>query len=276
MKFSSFFRKHYALPAEHGAWVFLFSPLLIGLFAARQFTSASVLLVIAALAVFLVRQPVTIAVKALSGRRPRSDLQPAAFWILIYASAAALALAGLLQKGFGYLVYLALPGLPVFAWHLWLISRRAERRKAGVEIVGSGVLALAAPAALWVGEGQYDPVGWWLFALVWLQSAASIVYAYLRLEQRELPAVPSRPVLLRMARRALLYTSFNLAATLALGLAGLLPGGLFLAYLLQWAESLYGALLRPAVGFKATRIGLRQLLISTLFTVILIVFWQIG
>ena len=53
--------------------------------------------------------------------------------------------------------------------------------------------ALAAPAALWVGQGYPDPQGWFLFGLVWLQSAASIVYAYLRLEQRLLPAPPDRP-----------------------------------------------------------------------------------
>jgi hypothetical protein len=49
--------RHIALPNEHGAWVFLFSPLLIGL-ATGGFRPASLLLVAAALAGFLVRQPV--------------------------------------------------------------------------------------------------------------------------------------------------------------------------------------------------------------------------
>ena len=35
-------------------------------------------------------------------------------------------------------------------------------------------------------KGFPDPLGWLLFGLTWLQSAASIVYAYLRLAQREL------------------------------------------------------------------------------------------
>jgi hypothetical protein len=69
----------------------------------------------------------------------------------------------------------------------------------GVEIVASGILALAAPAAFWVGRGYPDPQGWVLFGLVWLQSAASIVYAYLRLEQRSLTDVPKFPTSLSMA-----------------------------------------------------------------------------
>jgi len=88
--------------------------------------------------------------------------------------------------------------------NLWLVSRRAERRQAGIEIIATGVLALAAPAAYWVGKGWQDPLGWWLLLLTWFQSAASIMYAYLRLEQRELHALPDRPTQFRMARRALL------------------------------------------------------------------------
>jgi hypothetical protein len=225
--------------------------------------------VLASLAAFLIRQPVTIAVKALSGRRPRRDLPAARFWIAVYGAVALAALAGLILQGFGYLLILALPGLPVFIWHLYLVSKRAERRQAGVEIVGSGVLALSAPAALWVGLGWPDPQGWWLFALAWLQSAASIVYAYLRLEQRELKIYPPLAMRFQLARRALLYASFNLMAVLVLSLSGLLPPLLPLPFALQWAETIWGTL-HPAVGAKPTAIGVRQLLVSTLFTILFI------
>lgn len=79
MNLKPYFRRIIALPNEHGAWVFLLSPLLIGLFAAGRFTSASALLIVAALAAFLLRQPVSILVKAYSGRRPRTDLPAARF-----------------------------------------------------------------------------------------------------------------------------------------------------------------------------------------------------
>jgi hypothetical protein len=278
---ATYLRRHIALPGEHGSWVFILSPLLIGLFAGGNISVASLYLIVAAMAAFLIRQPVTIAIKAYSGRRSRRDLPVARFWMLVYGVVGLLAVAGLAAHGFAALLILALPGIPVFLWHLYLVSRRQERRQVGVEVVGSGVLALAAPAAYWVGLGppappafaSLDPSGWWLFALTWLQSAASIVYAYLRLEQRELDAIPPIPERLRIARRSLLYTTFNLVAVGAFSLAGYLPPLLFVPYALQWGETLYGSL-KPAIGFKPARIGVRQLIVSTLFTILFIITWQ--
>jgi hypothetical protein len=271
----TYLRRHYALPGEHGAWVFIFSPLLIGFIAGGRFNQASAYLLIAAMAVFLIRQPIIIAVKALSGRRSRRDLHGAMLWILVYGLAGILPVIGLVSGGYGYILLLALPGVPVFLWHLYLVSRRAERRQAGVEVVASGALALAAPAAYWISVNNPDPKGWWLFALVWMQSAASIVYAYLRLEQRELSSIPDSLTRIRMATRALLYTSFNLAISILLAILHILPPLIPLPFLLQWIETLIGTL-RPAVGFKPTRIGLRQLLVSSLFTVLFIIAWLVG
>ena len=269
----SLFRLRTALPSDHGSWVFLLSPLLIGLFASGRLTAASSLLIIGLLAAFLLRQPVSIAVKVYSGRRSHAELPAARFWILVYSIISLSAFTGLLLWGNTYLLYLAIPGLVVFAWHLWLVSRRQERRKPGVEILGSGVLALSAPAAYWVGRGALEPTGWLLFGLAWMQSAASIVYAYLRLEQRELKSLPALPRRLQMARRALLYTSFNLLVTIGLATFKQVPVFLFIPYAIQWIESIYGAL-RPAIGVKPTRIGLRQLAISTLFTICFILIWS--
>ena len=269
----SLFRLRTALPSDHGSWVFLLSPLLIGLFASGRLTAASSLLIIGLLAAFLLRQPVSIAVKVYSGRRSHAELPAARFWILVYSIISLSAFTGLLLWGNTYLLYLAIPGLVVFAWHLWLVSRRQERRKPGVEILGSGVLALSAPAAYWVGRGALEPTGWLLFGLAWMQSAASIVYAYLRLEQRELKSLPALPRRLQMARRALLYTSFNLLVTIGLATFKQVPVFLFIPYAIQWIESIYGAL-RPAIGVKPTRIGLRQLAVSTLFTICFILIWS--
>jgi len=135
------------------------------------------------------------------------------------------------------------------------------------------VAALAAPAAFWIGVGTADPRGWWLFGLIWFQSAASIVYAYLRLEQRELKAVPGLAARLRMAQRALAYTTFNAAATAVLAALGLLPALLPVPYLVQWVEAVWGTL-NPAVGRRPTAIGLRQLVVSVIFTIAFILTWR--
>lgn len=272
------FKKQIAIPQDHGSWVFILSPLLVGIFAGGDFTFATFNLIVAAMSAFLIRQPMTVAVKAYSGRRPKTDLPAARFWLLTYGSIAALALTGLLLGGYGYLLYLAIPGVPVFAWHLRLVSKRAERRQAGVEIIATGVLSLTAPAAYWIGIGGYDPFGWWLWALTWLQSAASIVYAYLRLDQRELEqeqaSAMSRSGWRRMGSRAFAYTSFNLLISAVLGISNILPRFVFIPFLLQWLETLWG-IQNPAVGWKPARIGVRQLIVSTLWTVLFILVWRI-
>ncbi len=159
-------------------------------------------------------------------------------------------------------------------WHLWLVTRRAERRQIGVEILGSGALALAAPAAYWIGIGNAHPMGWWLWLLTWFQSAASIVYAYLRLAQRELSGVPPVAERLRMGRRAILYTSFNFLVVFVLSAGNILPPFLWIPYALQWLETVYGTF-RPAINVRPTRIGIRQLIVSSVFTILFIVTWVI-
>ena len=270
-----YFKKQIALPQDHGSWVFIFSPLLIGIFAGGSFTLSTFNLILAAMPVFLIRQPMTVIVKAYSGRRPKSDLAAARFWVLIYGSIAALALLGLILQNFSFLLILAIPGVPVFAWHLWLVSQRAERKQAGIEVIATGVLSLVAPAAYWVGVGRYDPLGWWLFLWAWLQSAASIVYAYLRLEQRELKqdqaAVMSGSEKWALGKRAFLYTSFNLGASLILGWANWIPPFIFIPFLVQWLETIWG-ITHPAAGWKPVRIGVRQLIVSMLWTILFIIF----
>ena len=267
------FQRHIAIPQDHGSWVFILSPLLIGLFAGGQFSPASFNLVIAALGVFLLRQPVSIAVKAYAGRRSRADLPAARFWMLFYGVIILLALAELIYLGYGLILWLAVPGIPVFAWHLYLVSRRKERKQAGVEILAAGALSLAAPAAYWIGQGGYDPLGWALWLLTWLQSAASIVYAYLRLEQRIQAQVPERSEQWKMGKRALQYTSFNLGLSLALGWSTWLPSWIFVPFLVQWLETLWG-ITHPAAGWKPTAIGIRQLIVSTIFTILFILIWR--
>ena len=75
--------KHIAIPSEHGAWIFLFSPLLIGL-AIGGLSKGSFPLMLAMLSAFLIRQPVTMFVKIISGRRPKNDLYASLIWFLIY------------------------------------------------------------------------------------------------------------------------------------------------------------------------------------------------
>lgn len=275
MKIRSYFKKHVAITGEHGSWVFLFSPLLIGLFVGDSWSMAAIYLIMASLAGFLIRQPITVFVKILSGRRSNRDLPAARFWILVYGFLGTLAVLGLVKSGFAFLLVLVVPGMVVFAWHLRLVYHRAERRQMEVEIVASGVLALSAPAGYWIGKGVLHPLGWWLWVLTWVQSAASIVYAYLRLKQRGLRSIPAVAERLGMGRRALLYAGFNVGATVVLAILGILPTLVFVPYLLQGIETLWGVF-HPAAGVKPTKIGFRQLGVSILFTILFILTWNIS
>jgi hypothetical protein len=75
-----------------------------------------------------------------------------------------------------------------------------------------------------------------------------------------------------MARRALTYSAFNLLLVLALSVASFVPALLPAPFALQFGETLWGSL-RPAIGYKPTAIGIRQLLVSSLFTVLFILTW---
>ena len=268
-----YFRRQIAIPTDHGSWIFLLSPLLIGLTAGKSWSLASFFLILAAFSAFLLRQPITTAVKIVSKRRPKTDMPAVIFWTTIYGAILIMALAGLTVLGHAEIVFLSIPAIPIFAWHLYLVSKRSERRQAGVEILGSGVLALSAPAAYWVGMDNYAPLGWWLFILTWLQSAASIVYAYLRLEQRELAKKPDLKTQLVMGKRALLYTTFNFLAVSIFSIGSILPPLLPIPYAVQWAETIWGCF-RPSIGWKPARIGFRQLIVSILFTVLFMITWN--
>jgi hypothetical protein len=137
--------KYVAIPGKQGAWIFLLSPLTIGLFLGG-FSNGSLPLITSLLAAFLIRQPLTIMVKINSGRRTNRDWNPAIFWLLLYGLIMVVILLLLIMQGYLYIFYLAVPA-PVFLWHLWLVRKRAERRQKLIEIAAGGVLALAAPAA---------------------------------------------------------------------------------------------------------------------------------
>lgn len=264
-----------ALPNDHGSWVFLATPLLIGLLAGGSPSAASVVVVAAALAAFLIRQPVTGAVKALSGRRPREDLPLANFWIVVYGTGGLAAAGALAAMGRADLFWLAAPAAPVFAWHLILVGRRSERRQFWVEVLGSGALALSATALAWAAAGAPTAGGIWLGALTWAQAAASIAYAYLRLAQRPLPAPPTPRMAWRMAAAALAWSGANTLATAWLARAGTLPAWLWVAFAIQFAECVFGAL-RPAIGVRPALIGMRQTIVSALFALTFVAAWRFG
>jgi hypothetical protein len=268
----SLLRRHVALPQDHGSWAFFLGPLIVGLFAGGRWHTTVIYLTIAAGCGFLVRQPIGLAVKVAAGRRGRDVLPAAWFWIAIYGSVAALFVTGLVMRGFAYLLVLAVPGMIVFCWYLALLYLRAERRQWLMEILATGSIALVAPAGMWAGRGAPDTLGWWLWLLMWLQSATGIVYVYLRLEQRRLTVAPPVGERLRQGAAALTVTTAGLLLAVGLGQAGIVSAWLWLPYLAQGLEVVRGVL-QPAVGVKPVAIGVRQLVVKIVFVILFVVLW---
>lgn len=270
------FQRHIAIPQQHGAWAIWLGPYAIGIGVGDPVLKPGLLwLTLASLGGFFALQPLTILVKVLAGRRPRADMTPALFWAAVYGLLTLGGAAGLLLTGSVFILWLGLAALPVLAWQMWLVARREERGQMGVEIVGAGVLCMAAPAALWVDTGGISAAGWWLFALCWLQGAGAIVYVYLRLEHRRMTAMPGWNERLKLGRRSTLYNATNVVIAAALAASGAAPWGVLLPFAAMLAEAVYGGLLRPAIGAKPSSIGVRQILATAVFAALMIAAYRL-
>jgi hypothetical protein len=264
------FQKHIALPQQHGSWALWLGPFAVGLGVGGPPTAALGWLTLASLGGFLLLQPLTILTKVLAGRRPRTDLPPAIFWLTVHGLIILVGAIGLSLAKRADILVLGLAALPVLAWQMVLVARRAERGQMGIEVVGSGVLALAAPAAYWAVTDGMAATGWWLWVLCWLQSAGAIVYIYLRLEHRRMSQLPDWPVRWQMARRALLYHAGNVVIVAGLAALGHIPTWTLAPFVVMLAEACYGGVLRPGLGAKPSVIGVRQIMVAVAFSALMI------
>lgn len=176
-----------ALPAEHGGWGFLIEPIVLGVLVAP--TAAGLLLGCAAAAVFLVHQPLKVAIK---DRRKRAR-PPRAVWAERFAAGYGLAaivaftaVLALAPSG-EFLVPLA------FATPLAVVQlaydARNQSRKLVPELSGACALAVTAPAIAVLGGWAVAPaLALWL--IVSMRAVVSILYvrARLNLEHGKPPA----------------------------------------------------------------------------------------
>lgn len=265
-----FLRKHYAIPPEHGAWVWWIGPLIIGAAAGGSFHADFFWLILAVLAAFLLRQPLTLLVKVLSGLRPVSDRAPALFWSTVHGGSCAIGAAGLVEQGHTRVLLLGLLATPLLLWYSFLVSRKSERHQHGMEYATAAVLALALPAAYWVCGGMSDFEPWVLWGLVTLHSVTTVIHVSKILELRRTKRMQN----LRYARRILASTlPFAALCLMAAGVwawVGFVSWLTIAAFLVPIADIAQSAVL-PPVGIKPTQLGLRQLTTSSLFVVLMVI-----
>jgi hypothetical protein len=267
-------RKHIALPQQHGSWVLWLGPYITGLGIGGFLRPGVLWLSIASLGAFLALQPLTVLVKALSGRRTRDDITPALFWLVLYSVLIATGALGLIITGNAFVLLLGALALPAVAWQLWLVTRKAERHALWAEVAGTSALALAAPAALWVGAG-FSVMGVWLWLLCALQAGASIAHVYVLLAYRRMAVAPARAQRWPLARLSVVWHAVNVAIVVVLAALGQVPAFATFAFIVMLAESIYGDLLKPCIGAKPASIGVRQVFVALIFALLMITAYRL-
>ncbi|HRF98379.1 MAG TPA: YwiC-like family protein, partial [Aggregatilineales bacterium] len=153
-----------ALPAEHGGWGFLIEPIVLGLLVA--FSGAGLLLAISAFGVFLIHQPLKIAIKdRMKGNRPPRTILAERF--AVGYGAVALIPFGILllfvvDKTFLLPLLMALPFALVQLWY----DAKNQSRKLLPEVCGAIALGAIAPMIAILGGWAVTPA-WilWLFLM---------------------------------------------------------------------------------------------------------------
>lgn len=157
------------VPHEHGAWVILYAPLVLGFASAGLVTPLRwLLLCLAVTGAFMGREAAGLLLR----KRGKAGT---GFWLGVYTG---LFLAGTLPLLFYYrvvpLVAIGAVAALLFCIHsYWLLHGRMDRSQWG-EILGVGALTLTAPAAYATATGGVTPTAWLLWAACLLYYSSSI------------------------------------------------------------------------------------------------------
>lgn len=169
-----------ALPTEHGGWGFLLEPIMLGLLVAGSIAGA--LLSVAALGMFLLHQPLKLAIKDHRQQRRTPRTLWAERFTVLYALIALGPLSVLLLMAkWTFLLPIALAGAlaSVQLYH----EARNQGRRLLPEVCGALALAMIAPAvALLAGWTLSAAFVLWLMLAVRAFTAILYVRARLRLE----------------------------------------------------------------------------------------------
>lgn len=247
-----------ALPAEHGGWGFLSEPILLGLLTAGSWYG--VLLAVSAFGVFLIHQPLKVALKdRLKGRRPARTVLAERF-VLLYGLMTIVPLAILLLAApAAFLLPVAL-AVPLAAVQLVYDSRNQSRRLLP-EISGALSLAMIAPSIALLAGWELVPA-FVLWAIITARVVPSILYVRERLRVEH--GRPQSPLPAWLAHSAALLTVSGLAAV------RLTPWPASLAFVILLARALVGLSAyrtrRPAkvIGFQEIAYGLLTVLLVSL------------
>lgn len=245
-----------AIPAEHGGWGFVLEPALLGMFVAPSYSG--LWLAATALAMFLVRQPMKLALAdRLGGKRYPRTILAERFALLFGMVALGTLVPAVLtaRAAFWLPVVLAAPFALLQAFH----DVRRQGRDTVAELSGAVAMGAAGSAIALAGGFPLDK-SLAIWAILAARAVASIIYvrARLRLERRD--NIDRRPSWISHVA--------GLAIAALLALAGIAPWLAALAMLVLAARAIWGLspLRRPArapvIGSQEIGYGLMTVLLT--------------
>jgi hypothetical protein len=273
---AAFLRPRTFLPQEHGGWFLFLTPLAVGLTVGRAWHVAGLAFALAALAFYMARRPLDLALRSLRGERTRVDLPALGGWLAIYGLLAAAPIAHLvLRERLVGLLPLAAAGLALLSLQLWAAQAR-RTRTAWSEVVSTASLGLAAAGGYYVGatvagEAHTIMTALVLWVLCALQGVGGVLYSRWRLRRRRLSLIEGRPERGRSPATSehdpapivprvsvLTHHMAALAVAVAIAAAGLAPWAVTLLYAGLLIRVAWGT--RPAAPPDRTviRIGLGE------------------
>ncbi len=241
--------------------------------------NANVLLtIVAGVALFMAREPLSQGVKLRFGRAPRPVPRALCFWACVYLAISGAA-GGLLvlQGELWGLLWLAAAGVAVLAVHLTMVARRMMMTAWG-EWIGVLGVSLVVPALYLAANAMLDKtaLGLWLIGLA--QVTGPIFYIRLKVRtQAKLAAPPPVARRLIAAWRPLLFSGLSLAGAMLLGWLGWAPAWAWLALTPAAIKHLWGALdWTPRGQLDIRRLGWIEVATILLFALILGLTYHIG
>ncbi len=248
------------LPKEHGAWVMLYVPFVLGVAVAGRVNWPVLLLLLSATAVFISRESLLVYWRARARGREAAEARKT---LLLYlALAAAFGAPLIFAFKLFWLIPLGLIGAALLLVNGRQATRMEERETMG-ELMAIGGLTMTAPAAYYVASGRWEMTAFWLWLLSALYMASSVFYIKLRVYRLN----PRKQAEQRRALRSCaFYHSFLIVALPALILASSLGLSALIAFAPAIVRTFWG-MFAPRPKVNLIRAGILEIVYSLVFLV---------
>jgi hypothetical protein len=248
------------LPKEHGAWVMLYVPFVLGVAVAGRVNWPVFLLLFSATAVFISRESLLVYWRARA--REREAAEAGRTLLLYLALAAAFGSPLIFAFNLFWLIPLGLVGATLLLINGNQAARMEERGTAG-EIMAIVGLTMTAPAAYYAASGRWEMATFRLWLLSALYMASSVFYIKLRVYRLN----PRKQAEQRQAwRSCAFYHSFLIVALPALIFGGGLRLFAFIAFAPALVRTFWG-MFAPKSRVNLMRAGILEIVYSLVFLI---------